>query len=238
MAKKPVSIYQIKVALNGIRPPIWRRIQVRGNTSLLKLHDILQVVMGWQDYHLHQFTVDGVTYGDPATDEFGEWEFEPEERHPLSQLVPGEGFRFRGVYDFGDCWEHTLLVEKITPAEKGTRYPVCLKGKRACPPEDVSGTWGYQNFLQAVGDPDHPEHGEYLAWAGGNFDLEAVNAGLRQVGVEMRSWLGGVAGPGVAPGLTTKVNTATGTDVQRRRDLRGLITLRGRSGFGEQLLPQ
>lgn len=91
MAQKSTPIYQIKVTLDGIRPPIWRRIQVPGDTSLLKLHRILQVVMGWQDYHLHEFTINGVIYGDPSSDEWGEWGIEPEERYRLSQLVPGEG---------------------------------------------------------------------------------------------------------------------------------------------------
>ncbi len=121
MVRKPTAIYQIKVTLDGIRPPIWRRIQVPGNTTLLDLHRILQVVMGWEDYHLHQFIVADVIYGDPAMDEWGEWGIEPEGRCRLSQIVPGEGFRFRYEYDFGDSWEHTLLVEKIAPAEDGVR---------------------------------------------------------------------------------------------------------------------
>ena len=108
----------------------------------------------------------------------------------LTELFPEAQSQFglaQNSYHHLDAWEHTLLVEKIAPAEKGTRYPVCLRGRRACPPEDVSGVWGYQNFLQAIGDPDHPEHDDYLAWIGGafdaeGFDLEAVNAELRQVG--------------------------------------------------------
>lgn len=193
MSKKPASIYQIKITLDGIRPPIWRRIQATGSTTLLKLHAILQVVMGWQDYHLHQFTIADVTYGDPENDEWGEWGIESEERYRLRQLVPGEGFRFHYEYDFGDGWRHTLLVEKVAPPDKGIRYPICLKGKRACPPEDVSGVWGYQNFLQAIGDPDHPEHDQRLTWVGGSFDpeafdLEAVNAGLRRIGRGAGAW--------------------------------------------------
>jgi hypothetical protein len=185
MGKKPASIYQIKVTLDGIRPPVWRRIQATGNTTLLKLHAILQTVMGWQDYHLHEFTIADVTYGDPENDEWDEWGIAPEERYRLSQVIPGEGFRFHYMYDFGDGWRHTLLVEKVAPAEKGIRYPICLKGKRACPPEDVGSVWGYHNFLQAIGDPDHPEHDQHLTWAGGSFDpeafdLEEVNAGLRR----------------------------------------------------------
>ena len=193
MSRKPAPIYQIKITLDGIRPPIWRRIQAAGNTSLLKLHAIVQAVMGWEDYHLHQFTISDVTYGDPANDEWDEWGIEPEERYRLSQLISGEGFRFHYEYDFGDGWRHTLLVEKIAPAEKGIRYPICLKGKRACPPEDVGSVWGYHDFLQAIGDPDHPEHDQYLTWVGGSFDpeafdLEEVNAGLRRMGRGAGAW--------------------------------------------------
>ena len=193
MGRKPVPIYQIKVALDGIRPPVWRRIQARGSTTLLKLHAILQVVMGWQDYHLHQFTIADVIYGDPENDEWDEWGIEPEEQYRLSQVEPAEGFRFKYDYDFGDGWRHTLLVEKVAPAEKGIRYPICLKGKRACPPEDVGGVGGYHGFLQAIGDPDHPEHDRYLTWIGGSFcpeafDLEEVNAGVRRIGRGAGAW--------------------------------------------------
>lgn len=187
MVKQPTQIYQIKVTLDDTHPPIWRRILVPGNTTLLKLHDILQIVMGWEDYHLHMFTIEGLIYGDPADDEFGELGTMNEANYKLSEVIYGEGQRFSYEYDFGDSWEHTLLVEKILPPAEGVRYPLCLKGKRACPPEDVGGVWGYQLFLEAIRDPQHAEHEEYLAWVGGEFDpeafdLEEVNANLRSMG--------------------------------------------------------
>ncbi len=187
MAKKPDSIYQIKVSLDNSHPPVWRRIQVPGNITLLKLHDILQIVMGWGGYHLHQFTIYDEYYGDPADDEWGELGIKPEERFKLNQVIPGEGFRFTYEYDFGDSWDHTLLVEKILPAEEGQHYPVCLKGKRACPPEDVGGVWGYEGFLEAINDPEHAEHDEYLEWVGGEFNpdafsLDEINDRLRHMG--------------------------------------------------------
>jgi len=187
MAKKPTQIYQIKVTLDDTHPPIWRRILVPGNTTLLKLHDILQIVMGWQDYHLHMYTIEGLTYGDPADDEFGELGTVDEAQYKLSQVIYGEGQRFTYEYDFGDSWDHTLLVEKILPPKKGIHYPLCLKGRRACTPEDVGGVWGYENFLKAIRDPNHPEHERYLAWVGGEFDpedfnLEEINARLRRMG--------------------------------------------------------
>ena len=184
MASNHVSLaYQIKVSLDVIRPPVWRRIVVPGDTTLSKLHDILQVVMGWENYHLHQFTIAGKRYGDAGQDEFGELGFLDERRHRLSQLIPREGFRLSYEYDFGDGWQHTLVVEKIVPSEEGSRYPVCLAGKRACPPEDVGGVWGYEEYLAALQDPEDPEHDEWLQWRG-EFDPEAFN--LEKVNSELK----------------------------------------------------
>ena len=179
-----VPIYQIKVTLNDSKPPIWRRILVRSDITLAKLHRIIQAVMGWADYHLHQFIVGRTYYGVPHPDYGGFVEMRDESRVRLNRIVPGERFKFRYEYDFGDSWLHTLLVEKILPPEPGQQYPVCIKGKRACPPEDVGGIWGYYGFLEATQNPDHPEHEEYLEWVGGEFDPEAfdldeVNRALR-----------------------------------------------------------
>lgn len=185
MSNQSNQIYQIKVTLDDTHPPIWRRIQVSSNTTLLKLHDILQIVMGWEDYHLHMFTIEGSSYGDPADDEYGDLGTVDEARFKLNQVIFREGQRLSYEYDFGDSWDHTLLVEKILPTQEGVRYPICLKGKRACPPEDVGGVWGYENFLEAIGNPDHDEHQEYLIWIGGEFDPEAFD--LEEVNTQLRS---------------------------------------------------
>jgi hypothetical protein len=187
MAKKPTQIYQIKVTLDDTHPPIWRRIMVPSSTTLLKLHDILQIVMGWEDYHLHMYTIEGLIYGDPEDDEYGDLGTINEANIKLSQVIHYEGQRFSYEYDFGDSWDHTLLVEKILSPTKGVRYPLCMKGKRACPPEDVGGVWGYEQFLEAIHDPGNDEHEEYLTWVGGEFDpesfeLEDVNSQLRRMG--------------------------------------------------------
>jgi hypothetical protein len=180
-----VPIYQIKVTLTGSKPPIWRRIQVRSDITLAKLHDIIQAVMGWDDYHLHQFIVGGLYFGVPDPD-YGDWvDMRDEQKMRLNQITTSQGFKFAYEYDFGDSWEHTLLVEKILPPEEGVQYPVCVKGRRACPPEDVGGIWGYDGFLEAIQDPNHPEHDMYLEWIGGEFDPEAfdldeANAALRR----------------------------------------------------------
>jgi hypothetical protein len=179
------TIYQLKVTLIGAQPPIWRRFLVADTTTLAQLHEVLQVVMGWTNSHLHHFIIDDEFYGMPLDDDLGDMRTKDEARFKLNQFVSGKGFRFGYEYDFGDSWEHDLVIEKILPAEKGGQYPVCVAGKRACPPEDVGGIWGYQDFLKAISDPRHPEHAEMREWIGGDFDperfnLNAVNAGLRQ----------------------------------------------------------
>jgi hypothetical protein len=183
MSSEP-QIYQIKVTLHNSKPPIWRRILLPGDITLAQLHDILQAVMGWYDAHLHLFIVEGVRYGVPHPDDFVE--VKSERRVRLNQIAPAVKSKFVYEYDFGDSWEHDLLVEKILPPEAGARYPVCIKGRRACPPEDVGGVWGYAGFLEAIRDPDHPEHEEYVEWIGGEFDPEAfdldeINAALRRL---------------------------------------------------------
>jgi hypothetical protein len=181
MPKKIASkapVYQIKVTLEDSKPPIWRRILVRSDVTLEKLHYIIQVAMGWTDSHLHQFIVGQTYFGEPHLD-YG-FEMQDERRVKLNQVAPGEGAKFRYEYDFGDGWLHMLLVEKVLAPEPGQQYPVCVKGKRACPPEDVGGVWGYEEFLETIQNPDHPEHEDYLEWVGGEFypeefDLDETN---------------------------------------------------------------
>jgi len=178
------SIYQLKVTLKHSKPPIWRRIHVKAHTTLYKLHQIIQIAMGWTNSHLHQFIADGVYYGEPHPD-FG-FEVVSERRVRLHQIASDVREKFIYEYDFGDGWEHEIVVEKLLAPEPKVRYPRCIKGKRNCPPEDVGGVWGYADFLEAIEQADHPEHEAYLEWIGGSFDPEEfdsdmVNAGLRQV---------------------------------------------------------
>lgn len=185
---KPASqtIYQLKVTLTDSKPPIWRRIQVPADITLSKLHHILQTAMGWSDSHLHQFIVGDTFYGVPDPDAAPDMETKNESRVKLSKIAPAEKSRFVYEYDFGDSWEHAILVEKILPAAEGVQYPLCLTGKRACPPEDVGGVWGYDEFLEAIKDPKHPDHEEMLEWADEGFDpeafdLDAINKALRKM---------------------------------------------------------
>jgi hypothetical protein len=181
-------VFQLKVTLKGSKPPIWRRILVRGSTTLPRLHRCLQIVMDWADYHLHLFVVRDayrgeITYGEPDP-EYGDDGTRNEKRIRLDRIVAEPKDRFVYEYDFGDGWEHNIVVEKVLPPDPKARYPVCLTGKRASPPEDVGGIWGYYEFLEAIADPAHPEHQEKLDWIGGSFDpeefdLETTNALLK-----------------------------------------------------------
>src|SRR5262249_10844723 len=129
MPRQPSPIYQIKITLNEYRPAIWRRFQVPGSITLGKLHDVVQIVMGWSDSHLHQFSIDGQSYGSREDDDpFDGMRSLPEHRYRLEQLVPVAHTRFQYEYDFGDSWEHTLLVEKILPQQPGAQLAQCLAG--------------------------------------------------------------------------------------------------------------
>ena len=180
----PKTVYQLKVSLKDSKPPIWRRILVPEDVTLADLHIIIQRVMGWGNYHLHMFTIAGQVYGDPEDDEFGDFGTKKEKRYRLNQLELREEAKFSYEYDFGDSWMHTIVLEKILPAEKGVDYPVCIKGKRACPPEDVGGVWGYDDFLEAIANPNYPGRKEMLEWIGKDFDpeefdLDEVNQSLQ-----------------------------------------------------------
>ena len=178
MKKKYNQVYQFKITLEGIRPPIWRRIQVPETYTFLDLHVAIQDAMGWSDYHLHLFEV-----GDPSTGmkieigipekEFGEYGETLQERNKkIADYFSMENRTADYVYDFGDNWEHKIQLEKILPREKNVNYPVCIKGKRACPPEDCGGIWGYEELLEIIKNPEHEEHEEMLEWLGGEFDPE------------------------------------------------------------------
>ena len=180
---QPATIHQLKMTLSRIRPPIWRRIQVPSDITLVRLHQVIQVTMGWIDYHLHQFEVGGLVYGDLSLNDDGWFDVLNERTARLARVAPSAKSRLRYQYDFGDDWEHVILVEAVLPPAPGVRYPICLKGKRACPPEDCGGPWGYANLLEAIADPAHPEHSDLLGWLGKPFDpeafdLEAINQRL------------------------------------------------------------
>jgi hypothetical protein len=181
--KKTEAIYQLKITLRNVQPPVWRRVQVE-DCTLAELHEIIQVAMGWEFSHLYSFEVNGIDFGDPGMTG-SELDMESDRRAKLSRLVSGEKFKFSYTYDFGDNWEHEVLVEKILPPEVGRAYPVCMDGKRAGPPEDVGGAWGYMEMIEAVRDPNHERHEEFQEWFENEFDpeafdIEAVNLRLNK----------------------------------------------------------
>jgi hypothetical protein len=149
--------------------------------TLDRLHEHIQTAMGWTNSHLHDFKIGGKDYGDPLLleENFEEFDYGDSTTTKVSDILPrtGRRFRFEYHYDFGDNWRHEVLFEGCLRAGRNQRYPVCLEGARACPPEDVGGTWSYRDFLEAVTDPEDEDHDRLLEWAGGSFDPEAFDAG-------------------------------------------------------------
>lgn len=177
------KVYQLKVTLKDSKPPIWRRFQVRSDITFAKLHRIIQEVMGWFDGHLHQFIVGRIYYGVPDPDDLSEMRDERKVR--LDQILSMPGRKIVYEYDFGDGWEHEIVLEKILSPDPKTRYPRCLDGARACPPEDCGGIYGYADFLEAIRDPNHEEHEEMLEWIGGEFDPEEFD--LQDINISLKS---------------------------------------------------
>jgi Plasmid pRiA4b ORF-3-like protein len=176
------SIHTIKVSLRYMKPPVWRRLQVSSQTSLAELHHIIQAAMGWYDCHLHQFEVRDLYYAAP---EHELDDTSDESRRTLANLRVGE--RFVYWYDFGDDWYHDILVESVDRSDPALTYPRCVTGRRACPPEDCGGPWGFAELMGALGDEKHPEHEMYREWipAGydpARFDLAETNEALARLG--------------------------------------------------------
>ena len=177
MVAEPSTVHRLKVTLKGIRPPIWRRIEVASNTGLHELSAILEAAMGWGGDHLHAFVTGGVTYQIPSEfDDFDRYRTFDERKSKLAKVLPAVGSRMVFEYDFGDSWAHDVVVEAITPAGVDTAYPVCVGGKRACPPDDCGGPWGYGELLQTLADPGHEDHLSMLEWCGGSIDPDAFSA--------------------------------------------------------------
>jgi len=177
-------LIQFRISLHDIKPTIWRRIQVQ-DCSLGELHQHIQAAMGWQECHLHQFVIDGECYGPASVDDFG-MEMNDEDAVVLSELLPPAGERIRWMYeyDFGDGWKHELLFEGHPPLDRKTKYPICLEGARACPPEDIGGFMGYYEYLEALTDPSHEQHEELIEWHGPfdpeGFDVAKVTRTMRK----------------------------------------------------------
>jgi len=173
--RAPDSIYVLRVDLAHLKPAVWRRLEVSAHITLAQLHRVIQMAFDWDDSHLHGFELDGQRYGPPMPDPFGMGMDDLDERKFRLDQVAGAGSRFTYTYDFGDDWIHLVKVEKILPPTPGVRYPRCVAGKHAAPPEDSGGPWGYAEMVQALADPAHPERDELLEWVGEDFDPAAFD---------------------------------------------------------------
>ena len=183
--RKPVAswIYQLHVELEDVVPPVWRQIIVPGTMKLPDLHNLLQLVMGWTDSHLHSFEIGKKTYTN-AHEDLDELRMLPEAKEVLGDLLGTTIQHFVYEYDFGDSWRHRITVESVSPPHPDRDYPLCVAGMGAAPPEDVGGAPGYEEFLEAIENPAHSEHESMLTWVGGafdpeGFDLNTINRTLR-----------------------------------------------------------
>lgn len=171
MATNFNNVYQFKITLKGSKPNIWRRIQVPENYSFWDLHVAIQDAMGWFDCHLHMFNIGGtypryeIRIGLPEADEYLH-----SAKVKMKKYFQNEKDKAMYEYDFGDGWEHQLLLEKILPKDPQVDYPLCLAGKMACPPEDCGGIWGYADMLKVLADPKHSEYEDMVDWIGDDFD--------------------------------------------------------------------
>lgn len=173
---------KFKVALKDITPEIWREFQVPADMSLEELHEVLQVVMGWENVHLYEFQIGDRRYG--SMEEETPKEVQDADETYLDDLNLEKGSTINYLYDFGDGWEHTVTVLELLDEEPETA--VCLNGGRECPPEDCGGRWGYSGLLEVIADPKHPQHKEMKEWLGGEFDPEffdkdEINEELKEV---------------------------------------------------------
>ena len=214
------SIHLLRIVLRDTKPPIWRRMAVPSTIRLGQLHDVIQIVMGWTDSHLHRLVLRDKSlkpsrgeirrmtqfdevfinrmHGErvfvPYTTPFGddtELEGEDEDAVKLAEVCPRPKSKLIYEYDFGDGWQHTITVQKITEPEAGIKYPICLAGKGACPPEDCGGVWGYYEMLGVVKDPKHQMHKQYSEWLGEGYDPEAFD--IDEVNAALAEWRKGKA---------------------------------------------
>lgn len=181
------KVYQLKIQLLHISPTIWRRVLVPSDIDLHSLHFVLFTTMGWQGYHVHQYKIGDSYFGVPHEDDedFG-FSVMDDSLYVLEEIAPVLKFKFKYEYDMGDGWEHKITLEKIMPGEPTQKYPLCIDGENACPPEDCGGIPGFYNFVEAMEHPKHPEHAAMKEWSGGSFDpkkfeLDAVNKRLQKV---------------------------------------------------------
>jgi hypothetical protein len=163
------SVARLRISLDDITPEIWRMVDFPTAGSLKMLHDVVQAAMGWQDYHLWHFEVEGRRYGLTKPD-LPHWNVVSAKNAKFSSLLDRGARQLTYTYDMGDDWRHTVTVEGVRTGESDTKYPRLVAGERRCPPEDVGGWPGFEMFLEAMADPTHESHDELVRWYGGRFD--------------------------------------------------------------------
>ncbi len=168
------TIARLRISLNDTDPEIWHVVDVPLTASLKMLHDIVQAAMGWEDYHLWEFETGDRRYGLPDP-EWPDDELAAAKNIKLGALIERGVREMTYTYDMGDNWEHAIAVEAVRPGDPDVKYPRFIDGARRCPPEDVGGAPGYENFLEAIADPDHEEHGELRQWYGGPYDPDDID---------------------------------------------------------------
>ncbi|KAF7732371.1 hypothetical protein EC973_005267 [Apophysomyces ossiformis] len=178
-------IYKLRVDLLYAKPQIWRRFLVPGSIKLSELHVALQYIMGWQFSHMHMFNFGDTAYGKVWEEFSTDSDTKDQSKTTLMEAL-GDANHFLYTYDMGDNWEHLVKVEKVLPPDPELRYPKCVSGRMACPPEDVGSIEGYESFLQIIKNPRHEEHQDMIDWVGGAFnprwfDLAEVNACLEEI---------------------------------------------------------
>ena len=169
------KIARIRISLEDIAPEIWRRVEVPVSLHLKGLHDVIQAVVGWEDYHLFEFRIGEKIYGIPAPGEDYGRKILWGRSMRLATLIAKGIERFDYIYDFGDDWRHVVTIEAVNEADPSLLYPRFVNGARSCPPEDAGGPPGYERFLKAIANRRHPDHREMLAWHGGPFDPEHID---------------------------------------------------------------
>ena len=178
MLYREPNALQIRVTLDEIEPAIWRRLVVPWTWHLGQLHLGIQAAFNWWNYHLHEFRIGGLRYGDPELLEDGAFEDDArvfdESEVRLRDFDREPGATFTYLYDFGDDWHHTVEIEKLLAFDVPRKAPPASTAP-ARPPEDVGGVGGYERFLAIMADPDDPEHADTKRWCGGHFDPEAFN---------------------------------------------------------------
>jgi hypothetical protein len=174
-----IPIYRIKISLIKSKPIIWRRVLVKANMGMYDFHKVIQTSMGWTNSHLHQFeSKDGKSYSKvypSSQDDFDENGIIDYEGMQIGDFLKEPSDQILYEYDFGDSWNHDIMLEKVEMPVPYIRYPVCLEGKGNCPPEDIGGIYGFNNMLKILKNPSHPEFYDFISWLGGKYDPNALD---------------------------------------------------------------